>query len=92
MAQRERRERERNEKRRTALQLGQQLRREREKSRDCSQPQQPIHSPSLTPSRRGRACLEQGTETTYAIESTKKRTTVSHPSMPSTSTDSQRNW
>ena len=92
MAQRERRERERNQREASAHQMGQRLRRERERLGECVQSAQPTYFPGLTPSRRRRACLE-------VIQSVKKRTMAPHPSicspsMPSTSTSSDlpRNW
>ena len=87
MAQRERRERERNQREASAHQMGQ-----RERLGECVQSMQPTCFPNLPPNRRRRACLE-------VIQSVKKRTMAPHPSicspsMPSTSTSSDlpRNW
>ena len=74
MAQRARRERERVEKEYSAYQVGQRLRRERERSGQCVQPREPTYFPSLTPDSRRRICLE-------VIQTAKKRAMVTHSSI-----------
>ena len=90
MAQRERRERERIQRGGSAYQMGQRLRRERERSGECVQSRRTTYFPGLTPSRRRRACLE-------VVQSVKKRTMIPHPSicspsMPSISSALPSNW
>ena len=85
MAQCARREREQNERRRSTAQLGQRLRRERERLGECVQTTQSIDFTSLTPSLL-RPCLEQGIETTNVIQPPQKRTMVAQ------SSTRQTNW
>ncbi|KAF7150518.1 hypothetical protein RHSIM_Rhsim02G0093600 [Rhododendron simsii] len=80
LAQRARRDRERNERLCSASprERGQQLRRERER---IIQPLEPINFPPLTPCRRPYSCFEQRTNQTNVNPLAPKRQLVSHPSL-----------
>ncbi|KAG5561407.1 hypothetical protein RHGRI_004441 [Rhododendron griersonianum] len=88
LAQRARRERERNERQYSPYQLGQRLRRERERTTERIGSRQSTNPPSLSPTRMG--CLEEAMDTTEVIESAQRRQMLQHPGgcstdMPSTS-------
>ncbi|KAG5549105.1 hypothetical protein RHGRI_014469 [Rhododendron griersonianum] len=94
LAQRARRDRERNERLMSASprERGQQLRREREQ---FIQPLEPVYFPPLTPCRRPYSCLEQQTNQTNVNPLASKRQLVTHTSIcptsvPSTSYAPQR--
>ncbi|THF96046.1 hypothetical protein TEA_010813 [Camellia sinensis var. sinensis] len=90
LAQRARRERERNENACFAYQSGQRLRQEQERLGAYVK-----DFPSLTPSRRSHACLEQGTKTLANTSLAQKQTMVTHASTCSFSMESTslaRNW
>ncbi|KAF7120259.1 hypothetical protein RHSIM_Rhsim13G0061500 [Rhododendron simsii] len=94
LAQRARRDRERNERLMSASprERGQQLRREREQ---FIQPLEPVYFPPLTPCRRPYSCLEQRTNQTYVNPLASKRQLVTHTpicptSIPITSYAPQR--
>ena len=92
LAQRARRERERNLKQGSAYQLGQLSQVERIDNCVQSVPHQ--RSPSLTPSRRPLNCFGQGSMITQSVEKRQKiaQISTSISFMPNTSSTPQINW
>ena len=92
LAQRARRERERNLKQGSAYQLGQLSQVER--TDNCVQSVPHPRSPSLTPSCRPLNCLGQGSMITQSVEKRQKvaQTSTSLSFMSSTSSPPQMNW
>lgn len=88
LAQRARREREKNERQYSPYQIGQRLRRERERTNERMQSRQSANPTSVSPIRMGR--LEDAMETTEVIQSAQRQQMLQHPfghstSIPSTS-------